>query len=198
MFACAIINQHGSFERKIKMNEFANYFEYCFEAKNEGKLKFKRILLILAYILFPIILFSVLCMFKLYVLGCFIVLFTAIIWFFTWRYVQIEYEYQIVKGEMTFSKIYGRKSRREFLKVRIQDMSLIAPYKDEYKSRADAAENKYYAVSSMSSPDVYVGIFTDEKTKKTSAVFFEATAKMVKLAKFYNSSVTVENPNLRY
>lgn len=69
MFACAIINQHGSFERKIKMNEFANYFEYCVEAKNEGKLKFKRILLILAYILFPIILFSVLCMFKLYVLG---------------------------------------------------------------------------------------------------------------------------------
>lgn len=180
------------------MNEFANYFEYCVEAKNEGKLKLKRILLILAYILFPIIFFSILCMFKLYVLGCFIVLFTAIIWFFTWRYVQIEYEYQIVKGEMTFSKIYGRKSRREFLKVRLQDMSLIAPYKDEYKTRADAAENKYYAVSSMSSPDVYVGIFTDEKTKKTSAVFFEATAKTVKLAKFYNSSVTVENPDLRY
>ncbi|MBQ7822301.1 MAG: hypothetical protein IJ391_08480 [Clostridia bacterium] len=180
------------------MNEYANYFEYCVEAKNEGKLKLKRTLLILVYILFPIVFFSVLCMLKLYVLGCFIVLFTAIIWFFTWRYVQIEYEYTIVKGEMTFTKIYGRKSRREFLKTRIQDMSLIAPYKDEYKARADAAQEKYYAVSSMSSPDVYFGIFKDEKTKKSAVVFFEATEKIVRISKFYNSSATVEYSGLRY
>ncbi|MBO7148401.1 MAG: hypothetical protein J6V93_00945 [Clostridia bacterium] len=180
------------------MNEFANYFEYCVEAKIEGKLKLKRTLLILAYILFPIVFFSVLCKLKLYVLGCFIVLFTAIIWFFTWRYVQIEYEYTVVKGEMTFTKIFGRKSRREFYKARMQDMSVIAPYTDEYKTRADAAEKKVYAVSSMSSPDIYVGILKDEKTKETTAIFFEATSKLVKLAKFYNSSATVECASLRY
>lgn len=180
------------------MNEFANYFEYCVEAKNEGSLKLKRTFLIALYILFPLVFFTLLCYLKLFVLGCFIVLFTAIIWFFTWRYVQIEYEYRVVKGEMTFAKIYGRKSRREFLEVRLQDMSLVAPYKDEYKNRADACEIKHYAVSSMSSPDIYVGLYTDEKTKKSAAVFFEATSKFVKLAKFYNSSATVADATLRY
>jgi hypothetical protein len=180
------------------MNEFANYFEYSVEAKVEGKLKLKRMLLIALYILFPVVFFTILCMVKLFMLGCFLVLFTAILWFFTWRYVQIEYEYQIVKGEMTFAKVYGGKSRREFLKVRIQDMSIVAPYNDEYKARADAADVKYYAVSSMSSPDVYFGLFKDEKTKETSVIFFEATSKMVKLSKFYNSSATVESKTLRY
>ncbi len=180
------------------MNEYANYFEYCVEAKSEGTLRVKRILLILAYILVPVAFFTLLCFLKLYVLGCFIVLFTAILCFFTWRYVQIEYEYIVVKGEMSFSKIFGRQSRREFLKVRIQDMSLLAPYKDEYKARADAAEKKYFAVSSMKSPDIYVGIFKEGKSRENSVIFFEATSKFVKLAKFYNSAVTVDNPELRY
>ncbi len=180
------------------MNEYVNYFEYCVDAKPEGTLKVKRILLIVLYILFPVLLLGVLCMLRLYVLGCFLVLLTAMLCFFTWRFVQIEYEYRVVKGEMTFSKIYGRKSRREFLSVRIQDMSLLAPYTDDFKIRADSVKNKYFAVSTMKSPDIYVGIFKDAKTKEESCIFFEATAKFVKLAKFYNSNITHENPNLRY
>ncbi len=180
------------------MNEFANYFEYCVQAKPEGTLRIKRALLISAYVLFPIVFFALLCMLKLYVLGCFTVLFTAIICFYTWRYVQIEYEYTIVKGEMTFARIYGRRSRKNFLSVRIQDMSLIAPYRDEYKRRADAVQEKHFAVSSMRSPDIYVGLYTNEKSKKTAAVFFEATEKMVRIAKFYNGAATVVSNSLSH
>ena len=180
------------------MNEFANYFEYAVEAKVEGKLLRNRILLIIGYILYAIVFMVLVFASKLLPLGAFVVVTTAIIVFFTWRYVDVEYEYTIVKGEMTFSKIFGRKSRRDFLKVRIQDMSCFAPYTGEYKSLADNAVNKYYAVSSMSSPDVYVGIFKEPKTNETSVIFFEATAKCVKLAKFYNSTATVASDTLRY
>lgn len=180
------------------MNEYSNYFEYCVQARNEGTLRLKRILLIITYILFPIALFSFLCVLKLYVLGCFIVLLTAMLCFFTWRFVQIEYEYIVVRGEMSFSKIFGRRSRREFLKVRLQDMSLVAPYRDQYKTRADKAEKKYYAVSSMKSPDIYVGLFKEPKRNAQAVVFFEATSGFVRLARFYNSSAVVDNLNLRY
>lgn len=180
------------------MNEFANYFEYAVVAANEGKLKLKRVLLVIAYILIPIAFLSLCIATKLIPLGFFTALIAVAVPFFTWRYVQLEYEYQIAKGEMRFSKIYGGKSRREFLKVRIQDMSLIAPYNDEYKAKADAANVKYYAVSSMSSPDVYFGLFKNEKTKETSVVFFEAIPKFVKISKFYNSSATVDSKTLRY
>ncbi len=180
------------------MNEYSNYFEYCVEVKNEGALRLKRFLLVLAYILFPVVLFSVLCLLRLYVLGCFTVILTAILCFFTWRYVQIEYEYIVVKGEMSFSKIFGRRSRREFLKVRIQDMSMLAPYKDSYKARADLIGKKYFAVSSMKSPDIYAAIFKEGKKNEQAVVLFEATSKFVHLAKFYNSAIVVDNPELRY
>ena len=180
------------------MNEFANYYEYAVDAKVEGKLLRNRILLIIGYILYAIGFMVLVFASKLIPLGAFVVVTTAIIVFLTWRYVDIEYEYTIVKGEMTFSKIFGRKSRRDFLKVRIQDMSHFAPYRDEYKAMADAAEHKYYAVASMSSPDVYVGIFKEPKSNETSAVFFEATNGCVKLAKFYNKSVTVVSDTLTH
>ncbi len=180
------------------MNEFANYFEYAVDAKVEGKLLRNRILLIIGYILYAIVFMVLVFASKLLPLGAFVVVTTAIIVFFTWRYVNIEYEYTIVKGEMTFSKIFGRRSRRDFLKVRIQDMSHFAPYRDEYKAIADSAAKKYYAVSSMSSPDIYVGIFKEPKSNDTSVVFFEATSKCVKLAKFYNNAATVVSDTLRY
>ena len=183
---------------EIAMNEFANYFEYAVDAKVEGKLLRNRILLIIGYVLYAIGFMVLVFASKLLPLGAFVVVTTAIIVFFTWRYVNIEYEYTIVKGEMTFSKIFGRRSRRDFLKVRIQDMSHFAPYKDEYKAIADSATKKYYAVSSMSSPDVYVGIFKEPKSNETSAVFFEATSGCLRLAKFYNKSATVMSDTLRY
>ncbi len=180
------------------MNEYANYFEYAIEAKVEGKLLRNRILLIIGYVLYAIAFMVLVFASKLLPLGAFVVVTTAIIVYLTWRYVEVEYEYNVVKGEMTFSTIYGRKTRRDFLKVRIQDMSYFAPYTDRYKAIADAADKKYYAVSSMSSPDVYVGIFKEVGTGETSAVFFEATKGCVKLAKFYNKSATVESDSLRY
>lgn len=180
------------------MNELANYFEYAVEAKAEGKLLRNRILLIIGYVVYAITFMILVFASKLLPLGAFVVVTTAIIFYLTWRYVDLEYEYTIVKGEMTFSKIFGRKTRRDFLKVRIQDMSCFAPYTDRYKALADAADKKYYAVSSMSSPDVYVGIFKEPKTNETSAVFFEATSACVRLAKFYNKSVTVVSDTLRY
>ncbi len=179
------------------MSDF-NYFEYSVEAKSEGKLKLKKLIMLTSYILVPAVFLTVVIWTGLIPLGFFTALIAVAYPFFTWRYVKPEYEYTIAKGEMTFSRVYGGKSRKDFLKVRIQDMSLIAPYNDEYKARSDEVNEKYYCVSSMSSPDVYFGLFKNEKTKKTSAVFFEATAKMVKLAKFYNGSATVESKNLRY
>ena len=68
-------------------------------------------------------------------------------------------------------------------------MTLIAPYDGEYKSEADSAEvsRRCYGVSSMSSPDIYFGLYTDKGKK--CAVFFEATEKTLKVIKYYNSEV---------
>ena len=179
------------------MNEFANYFEYSVQAANEGAHRRTKILFIVGYVLFAAVFMTLVFISKLIPLGAFVVVATAVLVHFTWKYVELEYEYIIVRGEMTFAKIYGGRARHEFLNVKLQDMSLIAPYNDRYKAKADAADKKYYAVSSMKSPDVYFGAFKG-KNSENCTVFFEATSKALKLAKFYNSSATVLSDTLRY
>ena len=90
------------------MNEFANYYEYVVAAKVDGKLLRNRILLVIGYVLYAIVFMTLVFASKLLPLGAFVVVTTAIIVYLTWRYVDVEYEYTVVKGEMTFSKIYGR------------------------------------------------------------------------------------------
>lgn len=181
------------------MSDF-NSFEFAVEQAKEGKWKLARFGMVCLYILYAaaiavIIYLALPAMIPLYAL---VPITLWIIIFFTWRYVSLEYEYSIMSGELTFSKIYGGRSRREVMKMRLRDASLIAPLDgDVYSAKATAyqPEKEFSAVSSMSAPDIYFMLFEleDEKTgKKSRAIFyFEATAGALKTCRFYNQAATV-------
>ena len=121
-----------------------------------------------------------------------------IIVYFTWRFVTVEYEYSIISGELTFSKIFGGKSRRKQMTVRLRDASLIAPLDNgEYSARATEwqPEKEFSAISSLKAPDIYFMLFEleDPKTgkKKRAIFYFEATAGALKCCRFYNQSATI-------
>lgn len=175
-------------------NEFGgNYVEYSVECKSEGKLKLRKLWLILAYIGFVVlyvVLFVVLT--KIVPLIAILPLLLWILIFFTWRYTQVEYEYAILQGAFNFSVIYGNRTRKELLEVKIKDMTTIAPYEGEMIARTEAPDIKhlYSFISSKSSPDIYAAIWQDEEGEK-SALLFEATNKTLKICKFYNNPATV-------
>jgi len=134
---------------------------------------------------------------------------TGIIWIFpvtaalavpfgrhTFRMTYIEYEYAVVSGVMRFDIINGASKRKPWFEVRIGDMTLLAPFQGGYKMQAEQVmEDKnakvYFAVSSLESPDIYVGIYRNEKGEEC-IVLFEAINKMLKIAKFYNRNTVVE------
>lgn len=181
------------------MNEFSTY-EFVVSQRIEGKWRLARIALVAFYVFF--------------VLGCFfagisfnilpplalVPVFTWMLVFFTWRYVAVEYEYSITSGELTFSKIFGNRSRRTVMRMMLRDAVRIAPLGDAAeaaKAEAYAPEREFSAISSLSAPDIYFATFeyryTEHgKEKKCRAIlYFEATARTLQICRFYNPSATV-------
>ena len=176
------------------MNESTNHAEYAVLKKYEGTYKLARTLMIISYVMFPIVGILVITATP---LAAFVIWFIAlfpmmlmIIVPLTYRYVQIEYEYSIDAGVMTVSEIYGRRSRKQKFEIKLGDALAIAPYRDEYRAAADAAEKKYTACSTMSFPELYYILFDDEGGVK-NAVFFDPTNKALKLMKFHNRSTVI-------
>ncbi len=179
--------------RKEKiMNEFLTY-EINTHQKAEGLWIVKRTLLILFYILYAIAFFTVGALTKIFV--PFIALVPITLWiiiFFSWRYVDIDYELSMTSGILTFSKIFGSRKRKTVFEIPIKSISLIAPYENDVPKRIDryAPEVIYDARSSLKASRQYFALFENSDGKK-SLLLFEADDKALKIFKFYNASATV-------
>ena len=173
------------------MNEFQTY-EIITHQKAEGLWIFKRIALILLYIAYVITVFIVGFITRIILPFLALVpLTTAILVFFTWRYVNIDYECSMTSGILTFSKIYGSRSRKTVFETSIKSMSHIAPYETDCQKLIDryAPSVIYDARSSSKASGQYFALFENSKGKK--AIFiFEADDKCLKIFKFYNPSAT--------
>mgnify|MGYP003302729097 CR=1 FL=1 len=169
-------------------------YEYVVAQKSEGKWRVRRILLITLYILYPIFALLAALITRLSVpMLCFIPLSEWMLIFFTWRYVKVEYEYEIVSGVLTFSNVYGGRSRREKVSFPLRSATLIAPL--DYSTYEDKLELfnpeiSFYGIGSSDSPDKYFAAFTNEEGKKC-VFFFEATERALKICRFYNPAATV-------
>ena len=168
-----------------------NQYEYIVKQKSEGVWKIRRMMMIALYILLPL---------------AFLVTFVAInfpwaitflpllIWamiFFTWRFVSPEYEYSMLSGEITFTTIYGGKTRKALFTVNIKDFYRIAPYDAEAEAYVTAQKctRDFRCMSSLQAPDLYYGIFMLGEDK--CVVYFEATEKALKILKYYNHGTVI-------
>ena len=182
------------------MSDFSTY-EFAVRQRIEGKWRLARIGLITLYIGYVI---GCLAMgLKLMIIVPLLALIPVTLWmlvFFTWRFVSVEYEYSIVSGDLTFSKIYGGRSRRTVMSVPLRNAVRIAPLDGgEESARATAyrPEISFNAISSLKAPDVYFMLFEHpvkdgkKNSSRRAILYFEATAKCLQLCRFYNSSATV-------
>ena len=95
-----------------------------------------------------------------------------------------------------FVPALANKKRKRTAEFFIRDCSLIAPLADS-KGRIDsfAPEKTVCALSGEGTPDAYVALYSENGTK--CAVYFEATAKALKIFRMYNAPATVTG-NDRY
>ena len=173
------------------MNDF-NTYEYVVDQKLKGAQKLRKVGLVLFYIFFVIgwtffIFYTQL--WTLFAL-CPVTLWMAV--FFTWRYVQVEFEYSAVSGLVTFAAVYGNRSRKKLCEVKIKDCVTIAPANDKYLHLVD----RYAPVNALdcrSCEDAEDGYFMLAETNgKKTVIYFEATEKFLKICRFYNAAATTE------
>ena len=180
------------------MYEFSA-FEHCVRQRITAKWAALRVALILFYVLFVVAAFTAGLFVRIaWPLFALVPLLLWILVFVTWRYTDIEYEYTITSGKLTFCKIYGNRTRKRMFEMDLRDAVLIAPLDGgTYSARATAyrPERSFEGVSSFHAPNIYMLLFELDARKradKRRAIFyFEATSKSLSICRFYNQSATV-------
>ena len=175
------------------MNEFQTY-EFTTHQKTEGLWLAKKIALILLYIAYVLTVLIVGFLVRIIVpLLAFIPLTLWIIIFLTWRFVDVDYECSMTSGYLTFSKVYGSRSRKKIFEVQIKSIAHLAPYVSDASKRIEryAPDVIYSALSSSRANNPYFLMFEMQDGKK--AIFlFEADDKCLKIFKFYNPALFVK------
>ena len=173
------------------MNEKTENF-FAVTKKPEGKYRRNRILMVLGYIVFGLAYFFGLFAAHLYAFIAFIVLIEWILVFFTWRYVSIEYKYDIESSNVRFFTVYGGKKSKLKLEWHIKDFNEIKPLDEATKNdiKNGVYKNVNHFLSSENSADAYYASYTDENGDR-AIVCFDGSQKTLKLFKYYNSSTVI-------
>ncbi len=174
-------------------NDFTSTYEYTVEQKGEGKFRLMKIGFIALYLLYPIVLLIIVSALKVFQLFALVAVTEWMLVYFTWKYTKPEYEYSVTSGRVTFSIIYGKRSRKEKCSFMIKECLSIAPLTDrEWSEHLEifSPEEVFSALSNSSTPDAYYAAFESSDGKRC-VFYFEATEKMLKLCRNYNSAHTI-------
>ncbi len=171
------------------MEESVNYAEYTVDKKPEGKLKMIRIGLISLYLFVGVGLFAFFLAIKFWPAGTVMPFLTWILYGLTWKFAQLEHKYEVKNAKLVISNIYGRKKQVVQFENLASELKVIAPMIEGNRKQYENADKIMDFRGNSTSPDAYYAIL--EKDGKTTAVYFEATNKMLKVLKFYNRNTEV-------
>lgn len=163
-------------------------FEYTVAAQSGAKVRFKRLLLILVYVVFTAASVIGIALSR---LGApFIALVPLVLWvliFLTWRYTKIEYEYSFLAGVMTVSRITGNRARKVIVTVAVSEADSIFP--DDERTAEKLArfrpENVLVVPAAGSGTFPYVMLWCD-KNGKRYALRMQLIEGSLKIVKTYN------------
>ena len=166
-------------------------FEYTVAEASNKALKTKKILFIVAYVLYAIVIFGIGAITKLLLpFMCFVPFSLWFIVWLTWRFTQVEYEYSFFSGELAVNRILGNRTRKTLTKVRIQRLSAVFPATELNQSKVEAfgVQNTIMAVSEANAEGIWIALWEDAESGKRMALYFEPNEKAIKILKYYNAA----------
>ncbi|MBE6585483.1 MAG: hypothetical protein E7645_03025 [Ruminococcaceae bacterium] len=163
----------------------SNTYEYVVNEKPAGTRKLKKTLCRIGVLSVPVGFFILCLAFQLYPVAILPLSFIGVVLYF-WKLFNVELEYSMTSGIMTFSRINGGMRRKKVLELHIKDMREIAPYTEEAQTHLETMSltKNHVFVSSMSAADIYYALF--EKDGDLQVVYFEATEKALHILRYYN------------
>ena len=170
------------------MGDFESY-EIVIKPKRDAKNRLLRAFLILFYIAFVVTCLVLGFVTAFVPLLALVPLVLWIIIFFTWRYVNVEYEYVEESGMLTFTKIYNNRTRKTALVFDIRSARYMAPATDGdmQKRIVDYDPSREYCfATSKNDINAYTALFEDGDGRKC-AVTFVADDRIKRHLKMYNA-----------
>ncbi len=170
-------------------NEFSpNYVEHLVPLMEKGRLIWKKLGLVAMCALLVIATLAVAVVFPFVtpMVPVFLILVTFLTWFL-WRYVSVEYEYQILHGEIRIDVVYGRRQRKHYYTAPIQKIRKLSPLNGkEITAQSVGADREVFAASRRSHPRTWYAL-VEEEGGSVTLLLFEVTEKAEKSLRFYNS-----------
>lgn len=179
------------------MNDMVNHAEVAIKRKTDLELVLKKILFIVIYIATALGIFGICFATKFVQIGALIPFAVWAVAFLTWRYTDIEYEYVVSSGEITVSTIYGNRTRKKMVELKLKDISRIAPLDEAGRAKLAGEQIKtvYNATRCKDSETAYYALFDTPKSGR-AVLLFEGDPKALKIMRFYNP-LTVIGDNMK-
>jgi hypothetical protein len=161
-----------------------NTYEYSASQKSEGLWLLYKILLIVGYVLFVTLYFVIIYVTKLFPVGALIPVFLWMLIYFTWKYANPDYTYEIRGGVFNYYVKYGKKKSLK-ASFKISEAKYIGPIKD-YKEKLPGTV--YSALPSEKAADIYILVYN---TPTPCAIKFIATKDALRLIRRHNNNTVI-------
>ncbi len=113
----------------------------------------------------------------------------------TWKYGFVEYEYVFSGGCFIFSKIYGKRKRKQILQIDLSEAILIAPADGDHRRKAEESNlsSVTHATVRQGEEDIWLILYTVSK-KETGVVLFHSDERSIRFLRHANPHATVRFP----
>lgn len=158
------------------------YCEYLTKVKASSKVILARIAVILVTIAF-VTAMLVITLKTIPVVSFFCGAFMIFVAWFVFQFTKIEYEYVIATGELTLSKIYGARVRKDVLNIKTSDITAIMPESQLKNIKA----NSVLYTCRKSDVNLLCLVYT-AKGSENNVLVISAPDKTVSCLKYYRRS----------
>ena len=164
-----------------------NSYEFASEKKIKGTLKLRAVLLVFLYVVYVLVTFFLITVFKVVPLGALIPITLWILVLCSWRFVKIDNKYIVESGVMCLKRRYGNSKPKKLTEFHVKDAIAIAPLDEKGREEIAAfkPEKSFDALPYSECERGYYALYTDE-TGKRCALCFMATDEALKILSFYN------------
>lgn len=178
------------------MNEFSQYAEYSVTKYKSPLTPLYRALFFISSVLISVIttivLINIIGFEISVIIGLVLIIASVFLSIYVFRSTQ--YDYTVTEGEIRFSAITNKRSRKELDILNISNFEIIAPYNDKYREICDRQD--YTSVCDYSSgnlsENLYFAVYPSEDDPKDKTLYlFEPSERIIILMKFYNRKTVI-------
>jgi len=168
-----------------------NYAEYIVNARVEGKLLVRRILIALIFLALLAAGTWAVCGGIVYMppIELLVIGICGVGFYFTNESTRLEYEYIVASAKVEFDTIYGQRRRKEIITVSLDDIERIAPFNSETSAyiKSKKIEKSYDFCSSLKSKRRYFMFGKIEGCN--TVIYFDAVSKTLDVLRFFRSNI---------